>query len=95
MGLWMSEQTALTRLVEDDEAPIMARCSALQQLKHPELAMLRRLLVETKTRKKPVPSRLKALASLAYARELELKRMRKLQKAQTTKATKSDNALGI
>lgn len=95
MARWMSETTALTRLVEDDEAPIMARCRALQQLKHPELAVLRRLLVETKTRQKPIPSRLKALASLAYARELELKKMRKLQKAQTTQNTKSDNALGI
>ena len=95
MGMWMQPKSALTRLVEDDEAPIMARCRALQQIDHPELAVLRRLLVETKTRKKPVPSRLKAIASLAYARELELKKMRKRQKAQATQPTQSDNALGI
>jgi len=89
----MSKNSALARLVEDDKAPIMARCQALQQIDHPELAMLRRLLVETKTRKKPIPSKLKAIATLAYARELQLKQMRK--KERERERTADINALGI
>lgn len=94
MGLWMSKHTALSRLVEDDSAPIMARVRALRQIDHPELAMLRRLLVQSKTpRKKPVPGKLAALATLKYAREIELKRIRKLQKPHSSKS--NANALGI
>ena len=92
MGLWMSAKTVLQRVVEDEKAPVMTRVRALQEVQHPELAMLRRLLVDTKTRTKPVPAKLKALASLRYVQELSL---RKLRKEQKTAQHKTDNALGI
>ncbi len=76
MGFWMSGRCALSRLIEDDDAPVMARIRALEQIEHPPLAMLRRLLVNSRTRQRPVPSKLKAVAALAYARELELKKRR-------------------
>jgi hypothetical protein len=95
MGKWMSEITALTRVVEDPDAPVMARCKSLKSIPHPELAVLRRLLVETKTpRAKPVPSKLKALAALAYAKEMQLKKIRSQQR-KLNKPTGSGNALGI
>ncbi len=93
MALLMSKQTALTRLVEDDDAPVMARVRALQQIEHPELAVLRRLLVNSKTRQKPVPSKLKAVAALAYAQEMELRNIRKARK--TSMDWPRHNALGI
>lgn len=92
MGLWMSKHTVLSRLAEDPAAPIMARVRALEQIEHPELAMLRRLLVDSKTpREKPVPAKVRALASLKYAREIELRRLRKLAKTKSAET----NALGI
>jgi hypothetical protein len=92
MGLWMSAKTALQRVIEDEKAPIMVRVRALRQVEHPELAMLRRLLV-AKTRTTPVPAKLKALASLKYVQELSLRKLRKQQKAQSN--YKSGNALGV
>jgi len=91
MGRWMSTQTALTRLVEDDDAPVMARVHALEQIAHPQLAVLRRLLV--KTRQKPVPSKLKAVAALAYAQELQLRRIRRERNKRI--GDTSNNPLGI
>ncbi len=76
MGRWMSSQTALSRVVLDADAPTAARVRALEQIEHPKLAMLRRLLVNSKTRQTPVPSRLRAAAGLAYAKEIELKKRR-------------------
>jgi hypothetical protein len=94
MGTWMKPRTVLSRLVENDQAPIMARVRALQQLEHPNLEMLRRLLVEKKTpRKKEIPAKLKALASLKYVEEMRLRQMRRMQRVNKNKT--SDNALGI
>ena len=91
MGFWMKPECALLRLVEDDAAPIMARVRALQQVDHPPLELLRRLLVETKTRTKPIPSKLKAVATLKYAQEMQLRKIRRHHK--DSKAP--PNALGI
>lgn len=90
MAKFMSASTALARLVENDSAPTGARVRALRQLDHPPLCVLRRLLVETAKRNVPVPSRLKAVAALAYARELQLRKHhpRKRESADS-------NALGI
>ncbi len=93
MGRWMSTQTALTRLVEDEDAPVMARVHALEQIQHPELSVLRRLLVNSKRRQKPVPSKLKAVAALAYAKEMELRNVRQARK--TRMDWPRHNALGI
>ncbi len=91
MGLWMRKQTALARLVEDEAAPIMARVRALEQIEHPALAMLRRLIVESRTpRNKPTPAKLRATAALRYAREWEARQKRKRQKS-----TLTSNLLGI
>jgi hypothetical protein len=91
MPKFMSVSTALARLVEDDNAPQMSRCKALRQLDHPPLALLRRLLVDTAKRAVPVPSRLKAVATLAYARELQLRKHRPRKR----KIVENSNALGI
>lgn len=61
---------ALKKLAENDEAPTMARVSALKQIPHPPLALLRRLLV----RPVPVAPRLYAIAALAFAREMKLRK---------------------
>ncbi len=66
---------------------------ALQQLTHPPLCMLRRLLAETSKRVKPVPSKVRALAALKYAQETQY---RKMKAAKTkTQAQQAGNALGI
>lgn len=88
----MLATTALARLVEDDGAPVGSRVRALRQLDDPPLSMLRRLLVESAKRTVPVPARLKAVAALAYARELQLRKHRP-HKRKT--AEHSANALGI
>ncbi len=93
MGFWMSERCALSRLVEDEAAPIMARVRALEQIEHPQLAVLRRLLVNSKTRKTPVPSKLRAVAALAYAKEMGLRERRKALEIRM--ADLRDNPLGI
>lgn len=94
MGLFMSKDTALARVVEDDRCPVMQRVKALEQMDHPQLKMLRSLIVESKTpRKTEVPPKLKALASMRYVQELHLRHLRKLQRTQAKKY--SNNALGI
>jgi hypothetical protein len=90
MPKFMKVSTALARLAEDDAAPVGARVRALRQLDHPPLALLRRLLVDT-TRTVPIPSRLKAVATLAYARELQLRKHRPRKR----KIAENPNALGI
>ena len=91
MPKFMLPETALARLVEDEDAPVRARVQALEQLAHPPLCLLRRLLVDTTKRVKPVPSKVLALAALKYAGEVQF---RKIQAAKTAKA-KEPNALGI
>jgi hypothetical protein len=91
MPKFMSVSTALARLVEDDAAPVGSRVRALRQLDHPPLALLRRLLVDT-TRTVPIPSRLKAVATLAYARELQLRKHRPRKRKSADSLV---NALGI
>lgn len=87
----MSPVSALSRVVEDENAPVALRCAALQQIQRPTLALLRRILVDTEARTKPVPSRLKAIAALAYAREIQLRKLR----PRRTQKTQDVNALGI
>jgi hypothetical protein len=90
----MSPQTALARRAEDPDAPIMARCEALKQLAHPPLSLLRRLLVETAKRAKPVPAKLKAIAALKYAHEVQLRKIGPAWKQRRTDDGPA-NALGI
>jgi hypothetical protein len=90
MAKFMSAATALARLVEDDAAPPHARCDAIKQLAHPQLAMLRRLLVSSDKRLVPVPVRLKSIAALLYAKELATRKL----KPPKRKAVES-NSLGI
>lgn len=93
----MDPRIALLRLVEDEEAPIMPRVRALEKVPHPPLALLRRLLVEPETpRSKPVPSKLRAVATHVYWREMELRRIRKESaKKKQGAGGGSGNALGI
>ncbi len=91
----MLPETALARLVEDADAPIMARCEALRQLAHPPLCLLRHLLVDTAKRSKPVPAKLKAIAALAYVRELQLRKIRPAKGARKAAQDGEPNALGI
>ena len=91
MAKFMSAATALARLAEDDAAPPHARCDALRQLSHPPLALLRRLLVDSDKRTTPIPSRLKSIAALAYAKELAV---RKLKPRKHNKPVEA-NGLGI
>lgn len=91
MPKFMLATTALARLVEDEEAPIGARCDALRQLDHPPLTLLRRLLVDTTARAMPVPVRLKSMAALKYARELALRNL----KPRKQKLSSIANPLGI
>jgi histidine ammonia-lyase len=107
MAKFMSPETVLARTVEDEKAPIMARYRALQQLAHPSLDMLRRLLVQhndgskasqAAKRKKPVPARIRALASLKYAAEIKAQNFRREQRVAEKKnnpTTSFKNALGI
>lgn len=88
----MSASVALARLIEDDAAPVGSRVLALRQLDRVPLTLLRRLLVDTANRTTPVPTRLKALATLKYARELQLRRH---QPRKRKEPAASANALGI
>ena len=58
---FMQPETALARLAEDDQAPVMARVQALRQLVHPPLCLLRRLLVDSAKRTPQVLDRLAGL----------------------------------
>ena len=95
MPKFMSVSTALARLVEDDGAPVMSRCKALQQLAHPPLSLLRRLLVDTAKRTIPVPSRLRAIAALKFAHEVQFRKIKAAQGGRRQKQESSTNALGI
>jgi hypothetical protein len=66
---------------------------ALQEIAHPPLVMLRRLIVDTAKRVTPVPASLKALASIRYAREVAFRQI-KIGQAKT-QAQENGNALGI
>ena len=92
MPKFMKPETALARLAEDEDAPMGTRCKALRQLAHPPLSLLRRLLVDTSKRNKPVPAKLKAIAALAYVREIAL---RKNHPARRQRQESAANALGI
>lgn len=52
MGYWMSPKSVLQKVVEDDTVATRHRVKAFRMIEHPELTMLRRILVETKTRTK-------------------------------------------
>jgi hypothetical protein len=93
MSIWMKPEAALLRLAEDNDAPVGSRVRALKLVLHPPLSLLRRLLVEPKTpREKEIPSRLRAAATLIYAKEMALRRIRKQHKKEQGAET---NALGI
>lgn len=92
MPKFMLASTVLSRLIEDEEASIGARCAALKQLDRPALTLLRRLLVDTDKRTTPVPARLKAIAALKYARELQLRNLKPRKRKETAA---SANPLGI
>jgi len=90
MAYWMKADTALLRVVEDDGAGIMKRVRALEMVERAPMALLRRLILEPKTpRKKPIPSKLRAVAALKYAKQLA--RKKKGEKAKHV----ADNPLGI
>jgi hypothetical protein len=95
MPKFMSPETALRRLVEDTAAPVLARCEALRQLAHPPLCLLRRLLVDTSKRAEPVPARLRAIAALAYAREVQLRKHQPAKTGRRQQQEKPSNALGV
>ena len=93
MAKFMRPETALARLAEDEHAPIHARVQALQQLPHPPLCMLRRLLAETSKRARPVPSKVRALAALKYAQETQYRETNAVKAK--VQVRQSPNALGI
>jgi hypothetical protein len=90
MPKFMLATTALARLVENENASPNARCEALRQLEHPPLVLLRRLLVDSDKRVTPVPIRLKSLATLKYARELGVRKLKPRKKPAV-----EANSLGI
>jgi len=91
MPKFMKPETALCRVIEDETAPIRARVKALEQLAHPPLCLLRRLLVDSSKRTKPVPSKVRAVAALKYAQEVAFRKIRAAKKANAQES----NALGI
>ena len=72
----MLPETALARLVEDEGVSVADRVSALRLIPHPALCMLRRLLHRSRTEPSPVPSKLLAAATLAYAKEVQVRKTR-------------------
>ena len=94
MGKFISAKAALIRVLEDDQAPTKLRIEALGQIQHPPLCMLRRLIAETATRATPVPSKLKAIATLRYVQEIAFRKAFPKSKAKAETQTQ-DNALGI
>lgn len=73
----MRPETALARTVEDEGLSVPLRYKALEQLEHPPMELLRRLLVRSKKRQTVPPNRLVALASLKYAVEIKRKNARR------------------
>jgi hypothetical protein len=84
---------ALKRLVEDEGAPCAAQVLALKQITHPPLCSMWRLLVKTSKGTKPVPSRLLAVAALAYAREVGIRKIKPVRPK--VARNHQSNALGI
>jgi hypothetical protein len=95
MPKFMNPETALARLAEDANAPLGARVKALQQIAHPSLCLLRRLLVDTVKRVQPVPSKLLAVAALKYAAEIQIRKIRRANGSGRKTAENETNALGI
>jgi hypothetical protein len=73
MPKFMLPEKALARLIEDEGASIADRVRALKMI---GLCMLRRILHRSQIEPNRVPSRLLAAAALAYAREVQVRRMR-------------------
>jgi hypothetical protein len=94
MSKFMSPRSALVRLVEDEEAPVGLRVQALKQIVRPPLVMLRRLLVDSAKRTTPVPAKLKAVAAIRYAKEVQLRKIKSVR-SKLTQDDQSSNALGI
>jgi hypothetical protein len=92
MSKFMLPETALSRVVEDEEAPTTDRVRALRMLNHPPLVMLRRRLHRSRTNPARVPSRLLAAASISYAKEVAF---RKSRQAHAPKNSSAGIALGI
>jgi hypothetical protein len=92
MSKFILPETALSRVVEDEDAPVTDRVRALRMLSHPPLVMLRRLLHRSRANPERVPSRLLAAASISYAKEVAF---RKSRQAYAPKHTSTGNALGI
>ena len=92
MAKYMTPRLARARVIADEHAPVRLRLRALKEIEHPPLTMLRRLIADTTTRTKPVPSRLRALALMRYVQEVEY---RKIKTGKPTKTSVPPNALGI
>jgi hypothetical protein len=94
MAKFMDPATALSRLVEDDGALLADRVRALKLILHPRLCMLRRLLRRSRTEPSRVPSRLLAVAALAYAKERGYRKA-KVKQPRKPNGQKQPNALGL
>jgi hypothetical protein len=93
MPKFMKIESALSRVVEDDEAPAKMRFEALQQIEKPNVMMLRRILVRSKTNPVKRPSKLLALAALKYADAMRGRALRVAHKKRA--ATRGKSPLGI
>ena len=87
----MLPETALARLVEDEGASIADRVRALKMLPRPALCMLRRILHRSRTDPSQVPSRLLAAAALAYAKEVQVRKMRPPRPTYRREQKRQDN----
>lgn len=95
MSKFMSPRSALARLVEDEEAPVNLRAQALEQLVHPPLCLLRRLIVDTSKRTTPVPAKLRAVATIRYAHEVAFRKIKAAKVRTQDNNQPGSNALGI
>jgi len=77
---------ALTKVAEDEKAPIGLRVRALESIDRPPAAVLLRIMRHPQT-----PAKLRALASLAYAAELK----RRAKQKDTNMHNKSALLLGL
>ena len=102
MPKFIQVDNALERIVENESVPVRLRYQALKEMSHPSLDMLRRMLVQHNgvskaslraKRKKPVPPKLLALATLRYKEEMHLRDVRLT--LQRKRRVPSTNALGI
>jgi hypothetical protein len=77
MAKFMTPRMARVQIIADENAPVRLRIQALKEVHNPPIAMLRRLVAVTAARKlKPVPSRLRALALMRYAQEVERRKIK-------------------